>query len=204
MKRVCPMCSGSARLLFTVSFAFSFRFRRPSAWERGHCWVNVATPCYAHRPLWGGSVLCVVVLYTYSGWTKPIQILFLHFPLLSPLDFGARQLENAAIVVSSWQRPSMLIDPYEEGLSYVQWLNKAYTNTLSPFSFAFFEILAPVSLKTRPSLCRHGNALPCSSTLMRRVCPMCSGLARPCIGRDRSHSIWTQGEGYVYDRRHLN
>ena len=40
-------------------------------------------------------------------------------------DFGARQLENAAIVVSSWQRPPMLIDPYEEGLSYVQWLSKA-------------------------------------------------------------------------------
>ena len=37
-------------------------------------------------------------------------------------------MENAAIFVSSWQRPPMLIDPYEEGLTYAQWLSKAVYN----------------------------------------------------------------------------
>ena len=33
-------------------------------------------------------------------------------------------MENAAILYSSWQRPPMLIDPYGEGISSLQWLNK--------------------------------------------------------------------------------
>ena len=33
-------------------------------------------------------------------------------------------MENAAILYSSWQRPPMLIDPYGEGVSFLQWLNK--------------------------------------------------------------------------------
>lgn len=40
------------------------------------------------------------------------------------LDFGPRQLENAAIMISSWQRPPMLIDPNGEGSHWLGRLNK--------------------------------------------------------------------------------
>ncbi|XP_052060514.1 uncharacterized protein LOC127700861 isoform X4 [Mytilus californianus] len=39
-------------------------------------------------------------------------------------DFGPRQLENAAIMISSWQRPPMLIDPNGEGSHWLGRLNK--------------------------------------------------------------------------------
>ncbi|KAK7479595.1 hypothetical protein BaRGS_00029144 [Batillaria attramentaria] len=39
-------------------------------------------------------------------------------------DFGPRQIENAAILSSSWQRPPMLIDPNGEGLVWLGRLNK--------------------------------------------------------------------------------
>ncbi|XP_023931015.1 dynein beta chain, ciliary-like [Lingula anatina] len=40
-------------------------------------------------------------------------------------DFGPRQIENAAIAYSSWQRPPMLVDPYGEGISWLKWLNRS-------------------------------------------------------------------------------
>jgi len=40
-------------------------------------------------------------------------------------DLGLRQLENAAIVFSSWQRPAMLIDPNGDGVSSLQWLHRS-------------------------------------------------------------------------------
>ncbi|XP_070202269.1 uncharacterized protein [Littorina saxatilis] len=39
-------------------------------------------------------------------------------------DFGPRQIENAAILCSSWQRPPMLIDPNGEGEVWLGRLNK--------------------------------------------------------------------------------
>ncbi len=41
------------------------------------------------------------------------------------VDLGLRQLENAAIVFSSWQRPAMLIDPNGEGTANLQWLHRS-------------------------------------------------------------------------------
>ena len=38
------------------------------------------------------------------------------------VDMNPRQMENAALVFSSWQRPVMLMDPYEEATSYLNWL----------------------------------------------------------------------------------
>ncbi|KAK6172547.1 hypothetical protein SNE40_016179 [Patella caerulea] len=38
-------------------------------------------------------------------------------------DFGPRQIENAAILCSSWQRPPMLIDPTGEGATWLGRLN---------------------------------------------------------------------------------
>ena len=38
-------------------------------------------------------------------------------------DIGGRQLENAAIVFSSWQKPPLLIDPYNEGVDQLRRLS---------------------------------------------------------------------------------
>lgn len=40
------------------------------------------------------------------------------------VDFGPRQIENAAILCSSWQRPPMMIDPNGEGSIWLGKLNK--------------------------------------------------------------------------------
>ncbi|CAH1797693.1 unnamed protein product [Owenia fusiformis] len=40
-------------------------------------------------------------------------------------DLGPRQIENAAILKSSWQRPPLLIDPYGDGLESVKWLSRS-------------------------------------------------------------------------------
>ena len=37
-------------------------------------------------------------------------------------------MENAAIVYSSWQRPAMLIDPYDEGTNHLKWLSRLINN----------------------------------------------------------------------------
>lgn len=39
-------------------------------------------------------------------------------------DFGPRQIENAAMLCSSWQRPPMMIDPNGEGSVWLGKLNK--------------------------------------------------------------------------------
>ncbi|KAJ8316217.1 hypothetical protein KUTeg_006231 [Tegillarca granosa] len=39
-------------------------------------------------------------------------------------DFGPRQIENAAILCSSWQRPPMMIDPNGEGATWLAKLNR--------------------------------------------------------------------------------
>ncbi|XP_064650622.1 uncharacterized protein LOC135502065 isoform X3 [Lineus longissimus] len=39
-------------------------------------------------------------------------------------DLGPRQIENASMIVSSWQRPPFLIDPCSEGIDWLRWLNK--------------------------------------------------------------------------------
>ncbi|XP_052258855.1 uncharacterized protein LOC127863384 isoform X2 [Dreissena polymorpha] len=43
-------------------------------------------------------------------------------------DFGPRQIENAAILCSSWQRPPMLIDPNNEGADWLGRLNSVMNN----------------------------------------------------------------------------
>ena len=35
------------------------------------------------------------------------------------LDMDVRQMENAAIMASAWQRPSFIIDPYDEGREFI-------------------------------------------------------------------------------------
>ena len=39
-------------------------------------------------------------------------------------DLDVRQMENAAILASSWQRPSLIIDPYDEGVEFLSEYSK--------------------------------------------------------------------------------
>lgn len=41
------------------------------------------------------------------------------------IDLDVRQMENAAILASSWQRPSLIIDPYNEGVDFLSEYSKS-------------------------------------------------------------------------------
>lgn len=43
-------------------------------------------------------------------------------------DFGPRQMENAAMLCSSWQRPPMLIDPNGDGIRWLTVLHHSAIN----------------------------------------------------------------------------
>lgn len=40
-------------------------------------------------------------------------------------DLDVRQMENAAILASSWQRPALIIDPYDEGSQFISQYSKS-------------------------------------------------------------------------------
>lgn len=63
----------------------------------------------------------VIRILEISVWILRIKISLLT-SFLS--DFGPRQIENAAMLCSSWQRPPMMIDPNGEGSVWLGKLNK--------------------------------------------------------------------------------
>ena len=83
---------------------------------------------------------------TFSRYAKYVftfgHIFIINLSLLCPTlrliislctDFSLRQIENASILSTSWQRPVLMIDPYEEGalfLKYIHDLEKKDTDVV--------------------------------------------------------------------------
>ena len=72
---------------------------------------------------WGSSNYRPSVPFLYEVASHVKNCHFGNYYYYYVTDFGQQQMENAAIVFSSWQRPPLLIDPYGDGISSLHQLN---------------------------------------------------------------------------------